>query len=247
MTKPITTVNTDKNENFKKNLGVALTTVGATLLPIIAIRKFQGKALKKDVFEKLATKDKVKAFVKSFDIKYGLKEILTVATSSIFGGLTGGLWFDKKTEPKTKLKEAIFKESNILIPTTLLAGGLELCKKAKFKGIAPKIASIVFAVGAGMPISANIANNINNNIVDKENPHNRKLKPKDYFVHIDDVLGAFVLARVPFVDKFHLDGFLSAIYALNGAEVGIIKEGHGHHHFLSNKHGNLENNNKSQG
>ncbi len=230
MTEPITAVNTDRKEKFKKNLGVALTTIGATLLPILAIRRFQGKALKKDIFEKLAPKDKIKAFVKSFNIKYGFKEILAVSTSGILGGLTSGLWFDKETKPKTKLKEAIFKEANILIPTTILAGSLELCKKAKFKGVIPKIVSIALAVGAGMPISANLANSVNNKFIDKESPDKRKLNAKDYFVHIDDVLGAFVLARVPLLDKLHLDSFLSAIYTLNGTQVGRAKDGSGHHY-----------------
>ncbi len=224
MTEPIKIGDSDKKENFKKNLGVALITLGATLLPVMAIRRFQGKALTKDVFEKLGTKDKIKAFVKSFNIKYGFKEILGVATSGVLGGLVSGLWFDKKTQPKTKLKEAVFKESNILIPTTILAASLVFCKKAKFQGVIPKIASIALAIGAGMPISAHFANTINNKIIDKENPHKRKLKAKDYFVHVDDVLGAFVLARVPFVDKLHLDGFLSAIYAVNGTEVGRAKD-----------------------
>ncbi len=212
------------SDKKKVNIGVALTSVGATLLPLLILRKKQGKVLDKDVFQKLGAKDKTKAFFNSFNIEYNLKEMLMVGGSSILGGLFGGFIFDKKGNKKEKTQEAVSKMFNILIPTTIVSGLTKLTEVKNIKSPIAKVGAIVIGVGLGMPISNFISNKINSKIVDKDNFEEKKLKPKDYLVHIDDIAGALILSKVPFIDKLHLDKLLAGIYVFNGFEVGKAKD-----------------------
>lgn len=205
--------NDDKRQQTKKqgiDLPVVATTIAGTLLPMFMIKSYQKTKLWK--------------------IEYGLKEMLFTSLGSITGGLTGGLLFSKNKkneDKKAKVKESVFQFTNIAIPTSIVAGLLKLTEKSKnLKGVVPKIAAVVAGIGGGMPLAACISNNINNHIVDKDSPCKRKLCLKDCFVHVDDLIGALVLAKVPLVDKLHVDKILPAIYGLCGYGAGTKKEEH---------------------
>lgn len=215
--------NTVYNKKSKKfSLPVFLVTVAGTLLPIFIIRKYQNKTLKQDTLKNLDFSSKMKKFIKSFNIEYGLKEMLFTSVGSVLGGLSGGLLFKKDENKKTKVKESVFQVCNIAVPTSIVAGLLKLTEKNKnFKGALPKIISVAIGIGAGMPIAATVSNGINNGLLDKENPNRRKLKLKDCFVHIDDLVGALVLARIPFADKLHVDKILPVLYGVCGYEAGV--------------------------
>jgi hypothetical protein len=204
---------------------VLLATIAGTILPILLIRKYQGKTLQSGTFKGLDFKTKTKEILKSFNIEYGLKEMLFTSFGSTLGGLSGGLLFDKKENKKCKIKESVFQLSNIAIPTSIIAGLLKLTEKCKNpKAILPKIAAVITGIGVGMPIAAITSNKINNTIVDKDNQSKRKLKIKDCFVHIDDLVGALILTKIPFADKLHADKILPALYGICGYEAGTKQE-----------------------
>lgn len=214
------TVFNQQSEKF--SIPVLLATVMGTLIPIFAIRKYQNRTLKSDALKDLYFPSKAKKLFKSFNINYGLKEMLFTSFGSVLGGLLGGLLFKKDENKKTKIKESVFQVCNIAIPTSIVAGLLKITEKnKKLKGVLPKILSVAIGIGAGMPIAAMVSNNINNGLVDKENPNIRNLKLKDCFVHIDDLVGALVLARIPFADKLHVDKILPVLYGVCGYEAGV--------------------------
>ncbi len=218
-TSPQQTLQKEKSKKF--SLPVLLTTSAGTILPILVIRKYQGKSLQSGVFKGTDFKAKAKEILKSFNIEYGLKEMLLTSFGSVFGGLAGGLVVDKKENKKSKMKEAVFQLSNIAIPTSIVAGLLKLTEKCKNpKAIFPKIVAVIAGIAVGMPIAAVTSNKINNTIVDKDNQCKRKLRLKDCFVHIDDLVGALILAKIPFAEKLHADKILPALYGMCGYEVG---------------------------
>jgi len=199
------------------------TTIAGTIIPMLIIRHYQGKTLAKGELKGLEFKEKSKAVLKSLNIEYGLQEMIYTSFGSIAGGLFGGLALNKNEDKskKAKIKEAIFQFSNIAIPTSIVAGLLKLSEKGKGTvGVLFKIASVFVGVGAGMPIAAAVSNKINNTVVDKENPDKRKLRLKDAFVHVDDLVGAVALAKVPFLDKLPIDKILPILYAMCGYEAG---------------------------
>ena len=212
-----------KAKKFK--LPVLLTTIAGTILPILVIRKYQGKTLQSGCFKGLDFKSKAKAVLKSFNIEYGLKEMLFASFGSTLGGLSGGLLFDKKENKKAKIKESVFQLSNIAIPTSIIAGLLKLTEKCKNpKAILPKVAAVVAGIATGMPLATIASNKINNTIMDKDNQAKRKLRLKDCFVHIDDLVGALILTKIPFADKLHADKILPALYGICGYEAGTKQQ-----------------------
>ena len=48
----------------------------------------------------------------------------------------------------------------------------------------------------------------------------RKLKLRDCVANIDDAIGVFVLAKIPLVEKLHLEKVLPAIYTYCGYRAG---------------------------
>lgn len=208
----------------KFNFPVLLTTITGTILPILVIRKYQGRSINNVALKYMGFKAKAKEILKSFDIEYGLKEMLFTGFGSIAGGLSGGLIFNKDEDKKCKIKESVFQAGNIVIPTSIVAGLLKLTEKCKNpKAILPKIAAVIAGIGLGMPLAAVISNKINNTIMDKDTPCKRKLRVKDCFVHVDDLVGALVLAKIPFADKLHVEQLLPILYGMCGYEVGTQK------------------------
>ncbi len=225
---PLTTSDfAGKNKNSKgegaKKAGIAALSLVSTVLPILAIRKSQGKCLNKDVFQKLSTKDKGKELWKSFSIDYGFKEMMLVGLSSIMGGVTGGILFDKDVNPKEKTKEGIHKALALSIPTALVAAGVTLLEKAKIKNPIFKALPVIFGVGVGMPVANKISNSINKNVFKEKNYKERKIKADDYLMHSDDIVSTLVLLKVPFVNTLQLDKILGLIYAHEGYEAGSTK------------------------
>jgi hypothetical protein len=135
-----------------------------------------------------------------FRIDYGLKEILTLSTSSILGGALAGMAVDKKTNKKRKLNEAVFQFMNATIPTSLVGGTLGLVKdNTKYKNSKiVKIGAISASLVAGMPTAAWLSNIIND---PKDKEPDRKLYLKDAIINMDDAIGALIVAKVPIIDK----------------------------------------------
>lgn len=216
-----------KHESKKKfNFPVLATTIAGTLIPMLFIRKKQGLNLKNDALKNLNFSQKAKTVLKSFDIKYEMPEMLMTAFGSVLGGLAGGLLFDKSKEKDSKIakiKESVFQIFNVSIPIVIGDQIIKFADKKKWKSPWVQVATTVIAVGAGMPIAAKISNTINNKVIDKEHPDNRKLRIKDCFVHLDDIAGVIALSKIPLAQQLHVERILPFLYASCGYEAGTKK------------------------
>ena len=216
--------NNNKKSDAAKKIGIAAFSAAGTILPILAIRKYQGKALDKDVFQKLPLAKKGKELWNSLSIDYGFKEVMLVCMSSLLGGTVGGLVFDKETPKKEKVKEGIHKAVAQIIPAIGVSTVVALGNKAKIKTPVKEIASVALGVGLGMPIANKVSNTLNKKAFKEKDYKQRKVKPSDYLMHADDIVGAMVLAKVPFVNLLQLDKVLGVIFAHEGYEAGSAKK-----------------------
>ena len=184
-----------------------------SLLPVVLFAKKQHKGLKIDSF---------KNFGKALDIHYGIKEILTVGLSGAAGGLLGGLLDRQEKRKLDKIEEATYQAMNIAFPALLVNWGIKLCEKTKkLNNIPAKLATTALGIFAGAGLAVKIANKVDGKLFDKYNDDpDRTFKAKDFIVHIDDVIGALVLAKIPFANKLHAEKILPFIYAWSGFHVG---------------------------
>jgi len=214
----------NKKSDAAKKIGIAAFSAAGTILPILAIRKYQGKALNKDVFKKLPLAKKGKELWNSLSINYGFKEVMLVCMSSLLGGTVGGLVFDKETPKQEKVKEGIHKAIAQVIPAVAVSACVALGNKAKIKTPVKEIASVVAGIGVGMPVANKVSNALNKKAFKEKDYKERKIKPSDYLMHADDIVSAMVLAKVPFVGALQLDKVLGVIFAHEGYEAGIAKK-----------------------
>lgn len=201
----------DIQANEKKGLNVPVLafTILGTVIPLGIIKSIQNKnldpKLKANIFKR----------INIFNIKYGLKEMISVSVGSIIGGLAGGLLTDKtgnKEEKNKKIKESIFQLVNIALPATSVS---QLMKRAKNNNFL-KAAAVFVGIGVSMPVGAMISNGINRLLFDKTGASDRKIALKDYLVHIDDVIGAFA-----FIPGLHnISKILPVIYTMCGYNAG---------------------------
>ena len=201
--------NTGKKENFSKT-AAAGALIGA-IAPVLAISKATKGKFSFDIFE-------------NNSLKKDLATILTVSTSAILGGLLGGLVEAKTPEDKkAKVKETLFDITTVAIPALIATGVLGVAKKMNIKSIVPKIIAPIAGIGLGMPL-AQKASGVIDKFLHKDDPNakvkERKLKPQDYIVHIDDLLALMIISKVPFAGKIHADKILPLIYAWCGFESG---------------------------
>ena len=119
------------------------------------------------------------------------KDVIAIASSSIAGGLAGGLATDRKNA-KAKLKEGVVQLiGNYVVPTIAVGGGIKLNKALNKKYNVPPItrpiqflfgmASLIVGVIAGNKISRTL-----NAGMFKEDDY-RKLNWKDWAVQFDNV------------------------------------------------------------
>lgn len=205
-----------RTKEFKTKATTFVSTIVGTVLPIIFFKKSQDKSFGKDFF-KGPLKTKLKNVLELLHIKYGLKEMITIALGSIAGGLAGGMIADKKVNKPDKIDEAIFQSLNIVIPTSLMAGLFKLTEKNK--NIFLKMAITAASLVAGTKAALIISNEIDDRL-DRVPDGQRKLKVVDTLVHVDDLASALVLAKVPIVQKLHFDKILPFFYGLCGYRTG---------------------------
>ena len=203
-------VKKDKEGEIKR---AALTgSIVATLLYMLAL----SKSIKKRDF-------KIKDMF-NIDFKNMFK-VMGLATSSVIGGLTGGLIADDKENYKPKIKEAIHQFlGNIVTPITIVGIAAEEIEKRKFsktKEIAYSALAAVTGVISGVTAGNWAASKVNNIIFNEHD--DRKLKAKDFSIHVDDLLT--VAALTPIGDS--IKGFtakaLPSIFLICGYEAGTKK------------------------
>lgn len=187
-------------------LAVAGAIIGA-LIPAIMIVKRQNPQLKAD---------SLKNILKFLDINYKFKEIVAVGMGGIIGGLAGGLADKHEKNKLKKLEEGTFQTMNLIIPTYLVSKSMELCNKPLTKA-----AFTLGSVLIGVNMAVTLSNMIDKKVFNKYecNP-DRKFRGRDLVVHVDDLITSLVLAKIPIVDKIHLNTILPAVFAWNGYDVG---------------------------
>ena len=150
-----------------------------------------------------------------FKLKYGVKEMIAVSSLSIIGGVLGGMiGSDKKKE---KMDEGVFQFMNATVPllfvhpATKLVDNSKNLKNNKFV----RLAAIGAALLTGMKSAAMISNYIND---PNDKVPDRKLTLKDAVANIDDAVGAFAIAKLPFADK--IEKIIPFIFVWCGYRAG---------------------------
>ncbi len=141
------------------------------------------------------------------------KEIISLATGSVAGGLAGGTIFDKKNM-KAKAREALTQlAGNVLIPVGFVGGASRLYGKVedniksalpqirydnkavkfinKFIKAIPAIGITAFALGAGIYTGNKVTNFINEKLFGQK--QKREIKSSDFAPHVDDLCLAVTL------------------------------------------------------
>jgi len=190
-----------------------LGAVAGVVIPVLSFGKKQHPQIKLN---------SIKNIFKSSNIHYGSTEIVTVGCSSAIGGLIGGLLDRKEPKKLDKIQEATFQLMNISFPAILVGKAVDLCSKTKkLNNPAVKVFASTIGMFMGAYAAVKLANQVDNKLFDKYNLEpDRKFKKKDFIIHLDDLIGTMVLAKVPFVDKIGLEKLLPAIYTWSGFNVG---------------------------
>lgn len=164
----------------------------------------------------------VKNFFKKMKLEYELPQILGVSLAGIAGGLAGGLIDDKETKKIKKIKEGAFQFLNLLIPTVLVDQTIKFLKnRPKLNKNVYKAVLIPAALVGGVATAVVGANIMDNKIFDKNDlVPDRKMKAKDFIVHVDDIFGVLALAKLPIANQLHVDKILPALYTWCGYRVG---------------------------
>ena len=182
------------NSKLKIGFGAAL----GTIIPMFFLAKHQNKNM--------------------FKLHFGLKEMVLVSLGSIAGGVGAGLAVDKKEHAKQKLNEGVFQFLNASLPPLLVMPAIKGCEKVKtLNNMTTKAIATVGVLFGGMKIAATLSNVIND---PKDLEPDRKLTFKDALANIDDALGIFVLAKMPFAKYLHAEKLLPAIYGWCGYRAG---------------------------
>lgn len=206
-----------------------LAAIGALVgafAPVVFFAKKQGKIPKINNIKDFG-KNIFKNIGKTLNIHYDLKQIISVGAGGVIGGLAGGLLDRKEKHKLEKLEEGAFQMMNVTFPALLVAGSMKMCDKFKFLNNAP---SRILASVASILIGANgavaLSNKTDRLFFDKFNHDpDRKLKPKDFVIHLDDFIGTLILAKFPLADKLHMNKILPFVYAWSGYHVGESGEG----------------------
>ena len=183
------------NDKLKSALGA---TIG-TIIPMALMMKKQG-------------------IKNPFKLEYNLKEMLILSTTSIFGAVGAGMIEEDKKTRINRINEGVFQFANATVPTVMVWAGLKLCNSVKsLNNIPAKVVTTIATLLAGMKLAAVSANKICD---PKDLKPDRKHDLKDTIANADDLFGALVIAKVPFVERLKLDKLLPIIYAYCGYRAG---------------------------
>lgn len=186
----------DLSVNSKIIIGAG--AVAGTLIPVLALAKHQKTNI--------------------INLKYGLKEMILTSLGGILGGVASGIAVDKKEHRTQKVHEGVFQFMNAAIPPLLVMPVIKLCEKVKpLNNMPSKVIGTLGVLFGGMKIAANMSNFIND---PKDLVPDRKLTLKDAAANVDDALGIFVLAKMPFVKYLHVEKLLPVIYSWCGYRAG---------------------------
>lgn len=189
----------------------------------------------------VTTKDKVKALAGSvvgvsipvmylmkkqntknlFKLKYGVKEMLTMAACGNIGGILVSSIGESTRDKLKKWKEGAFQMTLTATPMILVDNIIKLCEKSKNPKINNNFTKIVASIG-GVAIGSNAAISLFNHLrsgKEAKKPK-RELKLVDMVANLDDAVAVCVLAKIPFADKIHIERALPFIYSFCGYRSG---------------------------
>ena len=232
-----------KNNNKEEVKKAVLTAsiIGA-VAPIVLSNVAKGRGSELiDTFKKSSSiKEKVKSIGNIFEVK-SFSQILASTTGGILASVAAGVKTDKNPENKqAKYKEGVFEFLNNMTQTLFVATGENLIGKYEnnLKNAAGKLKDsdnnkiklmraglIIGSVAGGMFVANKTSNKINEKCFKKEeNEKKREFKICDCFVHLDDLIGLFVLSKSPALNaiasKVQMDKVLPFLYAKSGYEAG---------------------------
>lgn len=191
----------------------AIGAIVGVIIPTLLFAKHQKPNLKLN---------SLKGLKEAVDIQYELPQIIGVGMGGILGGLLGGLADRKERHKIDKLEEATYQTMNVCFPSLLVGGGMKLAEKYKALN-KPIVKVLIPIVGilTGVNLAVMGANKADDLFFDKHlSDGERKFKKKDLIVHVDDLFGTLILAKIPGADKLHVNKILPAIFAWSGYHVG---------------------------
>lgn len=222
-------------------VGVFSTTLAGVALALAIIMKGKGYSLKPSELFKQPIKN-----CGLLKTDYKEKEILTLATGSIGGGLIGGYLFDKKENFKAKIREAVIQMvGNVAVPLTCVSLGVKGFRKLEkdffknsrieekcatkalagacnIKKTLPITLATIGSLVTGIFLGNKTGNAINEyafNVKDK-----RKIKPSDMSPHLDDMCLAISLASEKNIIGHAISRVIPAALMVGGYSTGVVQE-----------------------
>mgnify|MGYP006916369472 CR=1 FL=1 len=128
---------------------------------------------------------------------------------------------EPKEDIKKKWKEGAFQMALTSAPLLLVDGSIALCSKSKKPIINNNFTKIICSI-LGVTIGSNSAAALFNSLRSEKEAKKpkRELKLKDMIANLDDAVAICVLAKIPFVDKIHIERALPFIYSICGYRSG---------------------------
>ena len=212
--------NTDKVKTSTKAAALAGSIAGVTTA-VAMISRHHGVKIP----SALKNPNDLLKILKDIEIKE--KDVITIASSSIAGGLFGGIATDKKNA-KAKVKEGIVQLlGNYIVPTIAVGGGIKLNKALNKKYNFPPItrpiqflfgfASLIIGVIAGNKVSR-----VLNEGLFKEDDY-RKLNWKDWAVQFDNVCLVTSISNAGTNLAKIASRFIPVAHIMPGYQVGVKK------------------------
>lgn len=152
------------------------------------------------------------------NVKFEMKEVISIGAGTCLGGLTGGYLIDKnKNNREAKRREAVMQFGNISIPIATV----HYCSKwtERFGKVAQSVGS-VGGIFAGVYLANFLMNKLSNRLF--ENKNERGVKATDFAAHLDDVIvAAGYISDAPLVQK--IGRLVPLALMVAGNEVGNKK------------------------
>lgn len=174
-----------------------------------------GSAIALTVFMK---KQKIK---NPLQVKYKVKEMLTMAACANVGGILLSSVGEPKSDKVKKWKEGAFQMLLTSLPMLLVDNAIKFCEKSKSKKINNNLVKIAASV-IGVMIGSNTALAVSNKLRESDNSKKpkRELKLIDMIANLDDAVAVLILAKIPFASKIKIERALPLIYSFCGYRSG---------------------------
>ena len=155
-----------------------------------------------------------------FKVKYSIKEMLTMAACANIGGIALSSINETPHDIKKKWKEGAFQMVLTSAPMLMVDSSIKFCESSKNKYINNNFAKIITSI-IGVTIGSKSAEALFNKLKSPEERHQkRKLQLKDMLANLDDIVAICTFAKIPLIDKLHVERALPFIYAVCGYRSG---------------------------